>query len=306
MMNRNLLIILIVIFPLHLSAQLIPLSDQYLNNTLAINPSFAGSNDALSATISYRNQWVGFRDAPENLIFSVHTPVYNDRVGLGFLVEKTSVGVFNTTGLFGNYAYRMEFNEGKLALGLGFGVTVYNVAWNRLEATDPDDELLMNSQSVAVLPDFSLGAYYYTPDYFIGFSIPMFLSHELNKNSGSYRIVNRFSEYNYLLSGGYYLTVNKQLKVLPSVLIKYRPGNIPQIDIDAQAILHDRLSLGAGYRSDKVLVGLLQCQLNHQLKMAYSYDFDLGKLEKYTGGSHEILLNYVFSYIRKVAGPRNF
>jgi hypothetical protein len=51
---------------------------------------------------------------------------------------------------------------------------------------------------------------------------------------------------------------------------------------------------------------MLQCQLNDQLRMAYAYDFDLSRTAQYKKGSHEILLNYVFSYTRKIVGPRQF
>ena len=74
-------------FTLHLTAQMFPLSDHYVVNGLAINPAFAGCNDALSATISYRDQWVGFKDSPKSCFLSVHTPLNNDRIGLGLLVE---------------------------------------------------------------------------------------------------------------------------------------------------------------------------------------------------------------------------
>src|SRR5665648_167822 len=160
-MNRFILNILAVSFPLQLLGQMFPSSDHYVNNALAINPAFAGCHDALSATISYRNQWVGFKDAPKSNMLSVHTPVFNDRVGLGLLVKKNSIGIFKETSFIGNYAYRMEIRDGKLALGLGFGITVYNVAWNELDATDAGDVQLMNNPISAVLPDFSLGAYYY-------------------------------------------------------------------------------------------------------------------------------------------------
>lgn len=305
-MNRFILSILTLLFPLQLVGQMFPISDQYLTNTLAINPAFAGCHDALSATVLYRNQWVGFKDAPKNLGVSFHTPFYNDRIGLGLLIEKSSIGIYNETGFMGNYAYRMELRNGKLALGLGVGATIYNVAWNDLQATDEGDGQLMTYPKSSVLPDFSLGAYYYTQKYFIGISIPKFLSHELDKNSGNYRIKNRFSDYNYFLTGGYFMNLSTQIKLLPSLLIKYHPGHVPQVDYNAQIILKDRIWLGIGYRARKMLVGMLQCQLNYQLRMAYSYDFDLGPVRKYSDGSHEIILNYVFSYSRKVIGPRQF
>ena len=283
-----------------------PLSDHYIYDALAINPAFAGSHDALSATISYRNQWVGFEDSPKSQMLSLHTPIHNDRIGLGLLVEKNSIGIFKETSFIGNYAYRMELRDGKLALGLGFGAIVRNIAWNELVAADANDALLINAPASAVLPDFSLGAYYYTKKYFFGFSIPMFLSHELNQSSGKYKTSNKSSGYNYFFSGGYEVNIGPQVKLLPSMLVKYHPDNAVQIDYNAQVRIKDRIWMGIGYRNKNMLVGMFQCQLNYQLRMAYSYDFEFGNIGKYTNGSHEIVLNYVFRYARKVMGPRQF
>jgi type IX secretion system PorP/SprF family membrane protein len=305
-MNRFILIILVVAFPLHMSGQMFPLSDHYGYNTLAINPAFAGCQDALSATILYRNQWAGFKDAPKSQILSVHSPIDHDRIGVGLLFEHNSIGIFKETSVMGNYAYRRELYNGKLALGLGFGLTVYKNAWNELDATDEDDEQLVNNPTSAVLPAFSLGMYYYTNKYFFGFSLPRFLGHELNQSTGRYEIKNNFSDYNYFINGGYQVRLSPQIKLVPSLLIKYNPNHVIQIDYNAQINLKDRIWMGIGYRNRDMLVGMLQCQLNYQLRIAYSYDFDLGRIGKYKNGSHEIGLNYVFSYSRKVMGPRQF
>jgi type IX secretion system PorP/SprF family membrane protein len=287
-MNRFILSILAVLFPLQLFGQMFPLSDHYVNNGLAINPAFAGCQDALSATISYRNQWVGFKDAPKSQMLSIHTPVNNDRIGLGLLIEKNSIGIFKETNLIGNYAYRMELSDGKLALGLGFGFTLYNIAWNELDATDANDIQLMNNSTSAVLPSFSVGTYYYTKKYFIGISLPLFLTHELDQSTGKYKIGNNFSGCNYFFTGGYEVGISPQVKLLPSFLIKYHPSNVVQIDYNAQINFKDKIWMGIGYRNKNMLVGMFQCQLNYQLRMAYSCDFDLGNIGKYLNGSHEI------------------
>ena len=83
--------ILAVTFPFHLMGQMFPLSDHYVYNGLFINPAFAGCHDALSTTISYRDQWVGFKDAPKSYMLSLHTPIYNDRIGLGMIIENNSI-----------------------------------------------------------------------------------------------------------------------------------------------------------------------------------------------------------------------
>jgi type IX secretion system PorP/SprF family membrane protein len=305
-MNRVILSLLVLLFPLKLLGQMFPLSDHYEYNALVINPAFAGCHDALSATISYRNQWVGFKDAPKSQIFSAHMPFDNDRVGLGLLVENNSIGIFSETSLIGNYAYRMELRDGKLALGLGFGITVNNIAWNKLVATDANDAQLMNNATSSVLPNFSLGSYYYTKKYYIGFSIPLFLSYELDKSTGKYKIGNNFSGCNYFLSGGYNVNLSPKVKLIPSLLIKYHPHNVIQIDYNAQVSLMDKIWLGIGYRNRDMLVGTLQCQINYQIRMAYSYDLYMGSTGKYLNGSHDIVLNYIFRYSRKVMGPRQF
>lgn len=273
---------------------------------LSINPAYAGCHDALSATLSYRNQWVGFNDAPEDICISVHTPVNNDRVGTGLLLGRTTYGIYSITSFSGNYAYRMEMFNGKLALGLAFGATAFNTDWNKLALTDPADMLLTGNDGFAVLPEFSLGAYYYTKRYFAGLSIPGFLSHDLNTSTGKYRMENDPSEYTFYVSGGYTFDICKDLKIMPSTLFRLRSGYKPQADFDAHLNIRDHFWCGAGYRSSNVLSGFLQCQLNYQLRMSYSYDLDLGRTGNYSNGSHEVLFCYVFRYLRKVTGPRNF
>lgn len=305
-MKRLIYSILFFLFPLLLSGQMFPLSDHYMYNALSINPAFAGCHDALSATISYRNQWVGFNDAPKSQILSVHSPVKNNRIGLGLLIERNSIGIFKETNLVGNYAYRMELQDGILALGLGLGVTLYNIAWNELLATDANDVQLINNNTSTVLPAFSLGTYYYTKKYFVGISVPLFLSYELDKSTGKYKVGNPFSASNYFLTGGYEIGISNDVQIMPSLLMRYHPGNALQIDYNLQVNFNDKIGMGLGYSNREILIGMLQCQLSYQLRMTYSYNFELGTIGRYMDGSHEIVLNYVFRYSRKVSGPRHF
>lgn len=305
-MNRFITIVFLLVFPMRILGQMLPLSDHYLYNSLSINPAFAGCHEALSATISYRAQWLGFTDSPKSRTLSIHSPVYNDRMGLGVFIENNSIGIFSQTNFMANYAYRREMHNGILAMGLGFGLTAYNSNWDNLLAADPDDELLINNPLTSLLPNFSAGVYYYTKTYYFGFSMPLFISHEINPDTGKYRMKNDFSRYNYFLTGGYEMKLGNQITFLPSVLVKYHSGNPVQVDYNGQFGLKDKIWVGFGYRNRDMLVGLLQVQLNYQLRLAYSHNYHRGNIGKYLNGSHEVLLSYVFSYERKVAGPRHF
>jgi len=305
-MSRLILSIITLLACAGASAQLFPLSDYYIYNGLAINPAFAGSHDALSATVQYRDQWVGFHDAPKSAILSLHAPVFNDRMGLGFMVSRNCFGIYRETSIMGNYAYRHELYNGKFSLGIAFGITSYHIAWNDLQANDPDDIILNGNSTSSVLPDFSLGAYYYTEKYFAGISVPFFLSHFPDANSDKLVARNRFSDYNYFVTAGYNLSHFKDINLLPSILLKYNRYARIHVEYYLQAEFFERISAGLGYRNPGMLMGLISCRVNKQLTVAYSYDSDSGKAGNYKNGSHEIVLGYIFRYSREVMGPREF
>jgi type IX secretion system PorP/SprF family membrane protein len=305
-MNKFLIIITFIVFPFQIFGQMFPSSDHYVFNALVINPAFAGCNEALSATVAYRNQWQGFDDSPKNYSFSIHAPVRKDKIGLGLMIERNSIGIFKETNIIANYAYRMKLFNGKLALGFGMGATINNTAWNELEAADSGDEQLLTNSTSSVLPNFSMGAFYFTQKYFIGISVPLFLSHELDQSTGKYTIENNFSKYNYFFTSGYRFDINPQFKIVPSLLIKYHQNNPIQIDCNMLFNLKDKFWLGAGYKSKNAMVVMVQYQINYQFRMAYSYGYEFGGIGKYTNGSHEIVLNYIFRYSRKVMGPKQF
>ncbi|RPH75867.1 type IX secretion system membrane protein PorP/SprF [bacterium] len=300
---KGLLIILLFLTELPASAQLFPISDFYIFNGLIINPAFAGSQDALSTALQYRNQWTGFNDAPKITIFSAHAPLFTDRMGLGFFLARHSFGIYKATSFMGNYAYRMNLYNGKLSFGIAFGITSNRASWSDLKATDPDDILLTERSSPVYIPNFSIGTYYTGKNYFAGISLPFFLTHEPDDNSGKYTVTNKPDNYNYFITGGYTFSLSPYLSLQPSVLLKYYAQTHIQTDIFFQAEVYDRFSMGAGYRSTGMLMGLISCNVNKQFKVSYSYDSDSGKAGKYKKGSHEIMIGYIFRYTRNVMSP---
>jgi type IX secretion system PorP/SprF family membrane protein len=101
------------------SAQQTATYSQYMFNTLAINPAYAGSHDALSLTALGRFQNVGLPGAPNTQTFSAHTPLVNPRVGVGFLVIHDELSVISQTGVHFSYAYRIPIKKDKSTLSFG-------------------------------------------------------------------------------------------------------------------------------------------------------------------------------------------
>ncbi|MCD4711187.1 MAG: type IX secretion system membrane protein PorP/SprF [Bacteroidales bacterium] len=305
-MQKWLLIIAFIFSGVLAEAQLEPLSNQYMLNTLAINPAYAGSRDALSVVLLHRNQWTGFEGSPKTFTVGVHTPMRNDKVGLGLLAVNNKIGITSSTGINGNFAYRIKMGQGILSLGLSGGLTITKNMWSELVAIDQDDGTIPIDNQGYLLPNFSVGTYYSTDCLFIGLSIPMFLSHNFNPSTQEFELVNDYSEYNYLLNSGYLFKVSENWKVLPSTMIRFNPGSALLMDLNASVIYRDKVWAGFSYRSNKSIVGLFMYQVNNQLSIAYTYDMGFGNIAGYMGGSHEIMIRYEFRYVIDVVNPRYF
>ncbi|MBL0343396.1 MAG: PorP/SprF family type IX secretion system membrane protein [Bacteroidetes bacterium] len=72
-------------------AQFEPQFTQYMFNEMFINPAYAGSREQISATMVYRNQWVGLEGAPKTQTASIHGPLMNKKLGLGLTIMNESI-----------------------------------------------------------------------------------------------------------------------------------------------------------------------------------------------------------------------
>jgi type IX secretion system PorP/SprF family membrane protein len=306
-MKRLLKSLIFLLIPLSLAGQLTPVSNQYILNPLTINPSYAGNRGGLSVAAFYRRQWVGITGAPQTISLEVDAPVWSSKLGLGLMVINDKIGVTKSTQFMTAYAYKISIgDEGHLSLGLGAGLLTTNTAWSELVVLDPGDEYYLIDSKVFVVPDFSFGAYYYVKSYFAGFSIPKLLGYKFDFDKNKYSLKVQPENYYYVFNTGYMFNISPKTKFFPSALISFSPGEKLLYDINAHFSFFDRMWIGASYRNNRSVSALMQFAVNRQFKVAYSYDFDLGKLGSYSNGSHEVMLRYEFSYRVDVINPLIF
>jgi len=292
--------------PFSLSGQLTPVTNQYVLNPLIINPAYAGNRGVLNIAAFYRRQWTGIAKAPETMTLAMDVPLLSSRVGLGVVITSDKIGVTKETHISSTYAYKIEIREGNLSFGLGAGLLTTNTAWSDLNVIDPGDESYLTNSQVYMVPVFSFGVYYSCRRYFAGLSIPKLLSYRFDSNKDKYNLNFDPGQYYYLFYTGYIFTLSPQVDFFPSTLVTYSRGENILYDINAHFILFDRIWVGASYRNNRSFGGLLQLALNSQFKVAYTYDFDMGMLGRYSNGSHEIMLRYEFRYKVKVVNPLIF
>jgi len=294
--------------PTKLKAQQDPMYTQYMFNTLAFNPAYAGTKDVLSLMALSRHQWVGFEGAPSTQTLTAHSAVGNN-VGLGFTLIHDRLDPTQQTGVYFDYAYRIRITENsKLSLGIRGG---FNYFQNNLSSLSSgranEDPSIFGSDYSKFLPNVGFGIFYYANRFYVGASIPKLL--ENNLNDGDIEVLGTAGKENrhYFFTGGYVFDLNNNLKFKPSILARFTEAAPISMDINMNFLIREKLWLGGFYRLESSFGAIVQYQFTQQFKVGYGFDMTTNDLSNYNSGTHEIMLQYEFSFTKeKVQNPRHF
>ncbi len=301
-------LVLVSVISSKVQAQQEAMYTQYMFNTMAINPAYAGSRNVTSATALYRNQWVGIQGAPETITLSIDGATNNKKVGLGLQVFNDKIGITNTTGAFGSYAYRIRLNRGTLSFGLQAGASQYKADFQSVSLSSlSSNDVAFGENINKVLINFGAGIYYSTDRFYMGLSSPQILNNKLSDFKVQNTNVYSGQALHLFFSTGYVFPLGDVLKFKPSVLVKGVKGAPIEADLNATLWINDLIAFGLQYRTEADMAAMMELQASPQLRIGYSYDRSLTKLVQYNSGSHEIMLRYEFGYKKgKILSPRYF
>ncbi|MFH1320967.1 MAG: type IX secretion system membrane protein PorP/SprF [Bacteroidota bacterium] len=281
-------------------AQQEPQFSQNMHNILIVNPGYAGSNDAICASVLYRNQWMGFTGAPKTMLLNVDGPVKFLRGGIGASVFNDELGVEKTFGVKFVYAFRMDVGPGQLGIGLQVGFLNKTLQGSKLEPyiNDGSDKTIPISDINGGSTNFGFGLYYNTDILYFGLS-----SSQIAESSVGYSDFNYDLKRHYYIIAGYTKRITPSLELIPSVWIKADPALTPQIDVNILAMYNNQIWVGVSYRVQDAVVPMIGVKWNN-IKFGYSYDVSTSSLKGYNSGSHEIMLGYCFRMPEKKSAQR--
>jgi len=268
-------------------AQLRPITSTYIFNPLIINPAYAGSLNLFSATLVHREQWVNVDGAPTLQSFNAHTSLKKNRIGVGLQAYRDQIGVRDQSGVYASYAYKIRLNNAILSMGIQGGFDNRTADFTRLDLFNPNDPLLSGAES-RLTPNFGTGVYLANRDFFVGLSIPYILENRISNIATS---ESRESRFYYGTAGGV-LTISPDLKLNPSVLLRFQENSKLAFDLNANLIFQDIAYAGVSYRSNNAFTFLFQLILNDNVRAGYAYDTETNDINGFSPGSHEILINY--------------
>ena len=275
---------------------------QYMYNTVAVNPAYAGTRETVNIFGLYRAQWVGLDGAPQTANFSVNSPIGNN-LGLGVTFVNDRIGPQDENSIAVDFSYSVPLSENyKLSFGVKGSGSLLNVDYNKLSSDVP--EVNQNNIDNKFLPNIGAGIYLHSDKGYIGFSAPYIIENDHYDKSVSSVAVEKI---HYYAIAGYVFDLSPSLQFKPSVLTKAVEGAPLQLDVSGNFLINEKLTLGLAYRWDAAYSALAGFQINPSWFIGYAYDRDSTELADYNSGSHEIFLRYeLFIRPNKVISPRFF
>ncbi|MBT8188270.1 MAG: type IX secretion system membrane protein PorP/SprF [Croceitalea sp.] len=287
---------------------------QYMYNTLSVNPAYAGSRGQLAFAGLYRSQWVGLEGAPESFTLNLHSPIRNSRLGYGISIVNDNIGdgVVQETYLDAVLSYTIDVSQyAKLSFGLKGGGNFLSLDFTRLRNFD-EEVVQQDNIDNQFSPNIGLGVYYHTDRFYAGFSAPNILESDyFDNNSNDANSVNFLSteKINLYFITGYVFDLNGNTLFKPALLTKAVGGAPLQVDMSASFLFNNKFSIGAAYRWDAALSGLVGFQISDQLMLGLAYDRETTELggTQFNDGSFEIFLRLeLLKKFQRTVSPRFF
>lgn len=274
------------------TAQQLPIYTNYLLNPYAYNPAAAGAMKNLVVNVNYRNQWVGFQDAPVTYGINIHSGLGKEKkAAVGALLSSDNTGMLSKTSGYLTFAYHVKLNKTyKLGLGVSIGMLQYRIKLYDAKVADSGDELLTGNLLSNNVFDSNGGLYFYSDKLFVGLSGFQYLGNKITwKDSKS--TLNP----HYYITAGYMFDVSKKISIQPAALVKFSKPVPAQPEFSLRVFYNKMIWVGASHRlhdATSALAGVTT--LKNKLTIAYAYDIPATKIRTYTSGSHEIMLTYQF------------
>lgn len=293
---------------------------QYLQNKYLVNPAVAGEKDMLDINLSFRQQWLGVQYSPRTYYLSVNSRILRPKnkvkaptlptsqmkkqedkkpkvyQALGGLLLKDEFGAFSQTLIALSYAVHVPmvgswyFSAAVEANAKNYVFDVNSI--NMQQTNDPTWDAFYNNSVANVNswePNVDIGLYVRSDYLFFGYSTEQLIEAKLNYDEVD--LAPSLSRTN-LFYAGLKLQWSKDWVVTPSTLIKLNDDSPDAFDFNVKVDLEDRYYASVGYRLNDAFVLSGGVFLNDQIRVGYSYDMTMSRMNLVSSGSHEFFLGF--------------
>lgn len=270
-----------------------PIFSQYMFNMQAVNPAYAGIWDRTGFTALVRKQWIGVENAPLTQMLSLYSPVKNQYAGLGLNIVSDRFAKEERLGIFLDYAYELRISQKtSLRLGMKTGFMNYKNLLSQYQ-TSPDmqyDPAFQFDVEIKFMPNVGIGAFLYSDNYYLGFAMPRMIENDFGENRNNYSTL--FEQRFFYTMAGYVLALNDVLKCKPTAMLSVNPWKTFNYELSVNFLIHEKLWMGAVYRSKDAVCFVSQWLINSNLRIGYAMDITITDISRQQYGTYEFMLSY--------------
>ncbi len=314
------ILILFVLIPLPLCSQQLPLFSVYRNQGQVLNPAAISDNYLinemnLSASATFRRQWLGLKEAPTTQIASFEYILPNSsNIITGGHIVNDKTGKLGQSGVYGRFAYTINIghrSKQALTVGLGAGLVQYRVQLAEIEFAETEDFNLLSGKTL--FPDFSLGAFYYHKDkLYAGISVPQIFglktvfrdttnqrAFDIQRVAHVYGLVGAYIDVAWFGSSTSFIEPSMWLRYVPNspisadVNIRYHIGDFYWLGLGGGFGFGDQFSSGLHFETGFKLGETINIY-NGQWKIGFAYDVSLSQYQNLFGNTFEVNVSYAW------------
>ena len=286
------------IFGLSAHGQEQALYTQFFYNKLSYNTAFAGAVDGVELSFTGREQWLGLKGSPSIQSFQGNIPLVGNRVGVGAVLRRQSLGL--TSHYTANFSYAYHIRYGEYLLGLSVNALVGNLV------NDYREENLRTTQPVGLDPAltgtmekatyFNAGASFLLrkEEWYMGLSVPAIANRHIAFNDDEEILTGDRNRFWHLMVG-YAWPIGAEMIFNPQAMFSYSDDLPLKMDINLLMDFGENFLGGVGYRSfsgtdhlrSESISLIAGVKLSPDWFMTMAYDFGLSELRQHHNGSIE-------------------
>ena len=295
-------------------AQQQPQFTHYGLNGMYLNPAYAGIKGQGEVSLIGRYQYLNYNGtfdgnngSPRTGLITVSLPILPISGGVGLAVYYDQVGQSKLTNAALSYSQHIKLGSGKLGIGIQ-GIYTY-LSKGSYIAIDPQDINVPKDASDNKF-DAGAGIWYESPKFYAGVSMNNLLRSEYSFKSADGSTKGNKSPYlaenHAYFTAGYNIEASSSVTVTPMVLAKaVLPGKFSSsskfdntknysFEGGVRATIDDKYWIGANYRHQEAISGLLGLGFgkDNNMRVGYAFDFIAFNQDARAFSSHEIMLTY--------------
>jgi len=268
---------------------------QFFANPYLFNPAYVGINNQTELNLSYRQQWINFKDAPVITGLNLQIPT-NDRVALGFSLTSDKQVLLRNSTFMATFGYQIPIAENQsLRFGLSGGVGMNALDLNA-EELNTNDPAVINASNNNFYVDGNVGVVYSHSGLKLGFAFTeLFASNSFNHDTFSKFAFSNLRNRLYSMSYRFNVGLTENFAIEPYVLYRQSADGLQDAWEAASVVYYkDKIWTGAGYNQNNGLALFLGMNLKDKLSVNYSYEFPPMKSGVAATSAHELHLTLKF------------